>query len=372
MREFEVSIGQEQLDDLQGRLDRTRWLEGPLADDPDYGSTASFVKAHCAYWRDRFDWRALEVRINAQPNFIAAIDGLDIHFIHRRSSRSDAIPLILMHGWPTSFLEFLDICEALAEPAGGLPAFHVVIPSLPGYGFSQTRAGTSPRKIARIFADLMATLGYERYLIQGGNWGSGIGTEMARDWPDRIMGLHLNSLNGTALPDCPVLSPADQALADKYATLLSAPHFNLVAQSPLSIAHALNDSPAGSLAWHGRWLHEWADKGLAGNPGLSSDWIVGTAALYWLTGTAGTAAALYREAILDPVPPRYVSVPTAVAHFHRELVMIPRPWAEHHYNIVRWTAPQSGGHYPAIEVPQIFVEDVRGFAAELCHSGLTG
>jgi len=372
MREFEVRIEQSQLDDMQRRLEATRWLEGNLTDAPDYGATLGFVRQHCDYWRDSFDWRALEARINSQPNFLASINGLDIHFIHRRSSSKDAIPIILMHGWPTSFLEFLEICDALAEPAEGKPAFHVVVPSLPGYGFSETRPGTSPRRIAHIFAELMAKLGYERYLIQGGNWGSGIGTEMAREWPARVIGLHLNSINGTAPPSNPALSPDDEALADTYRTLLSAPHFNLVAQSPLSIAHALNDSPAGTLAWHGQWLQAWADAELADNPGLVSEWIVGNSALYWLTGTAASAAMLYREAVQDPAPERFVTVPTAVAHFVKELVVIPRPWAEHHYNIARWTKIDRGGHYPAIEVPDLFIEDVRTFAAELCQSGEAG
>lgn len=367
MQAFTVHIGDEDLADAARRLAATRWLASDAA-APGSGASLAFVRGLCEHWLHRFDWRALEGRINLQPNFIAEIDGLAIHTIHRHSSRADAVPLLLIHGWPSSFLEFLDVCDALAEPDGDAPAFHVVVPSLPGYGFSTTRPGTSPRAIAALFAELMRRLGYERFLVQGGNWGSSIGTEMAREWPERLIGLHLNSVNGSAPPAEAgvVLSPEDQALADIYVTLLSAPHFNLITQTPLSTAHAMNDSPAGLAAWLGERLHGWADTELAGNPGLSPDWMVATIALYWFTGTVATSQMLYREAVLDPVPERFVTVPTAVAHFARELVMIPRPWAERHYNVVRWTSYDRGGHYAAIEVPELFVEDVRSFARMLC------
>jgi pimeloyl-ACP methyl ester carboxylesterase len=374
LRPFKVHVEDTAIEDLRRRLAATRWIADPTGGAPGYGASLAFVRHLCEYWHRAFDWRALEMRINAEPQLIADIDGLGIHAVHRRSSHIGAVPLLLLHGWPSSFLEFLDLCVPLAEPANGIRPFHVVIPSLPGYGFSSTRPGVSPRRIALQMAELMARLGYERYLVQGGNWGSSIGTEMARLFPERVIGLHLNSLNGSAPPAdaAVVLSPADQALAEGYAGLLSAPHFNLVAQAPLGIAHALNDSPAGLAAWLGERLHDWADTDLHGNPGLAPDWIVATSALYWFTGTAASAQMLYREAALDPAPERYVAVPTAVAHFARELVMIPRPWAERHYNIVRWTRLAQGGHYPALEVPELFLEDVRAFASMLCGTGKAG
>ena len=366
MQPFRVEMSNEALEDALRRLRATRWLDGPSAAAADSGIALDFVQRHCAWWQDEFDWRALEARINRQPNFLIGIDGLKLHCIHRRSSRADAIPLMLIHGWPTSFLEFLDICDALAEPESDGPAFHVVVPSLPGYGFSQTRPGTSPRRIARLFAQMMQQLGHQRYIVQGGNWGSSIGTQMARDHPDRVIGLHLNSLNARPpAGDAPPLSAQDQALADIYATLLAAPHFNLLSQTPLTIAHAMNDSPAGLLAWIGEKLQIWADGTLPGNPGLASDWIVGTTALYWLTGTCASSAALYREAVRDPAPERRVAVPTAIAHFAHELVMAPRAWAEPVYNIVRWRRYEQGGHYPAVEVPELFLDDIRQFAAGL-------
>lgn len=374
MRRFTIHVDEAELADVQRRLETTRWLDDPTGGAPGYGAELAFVRKHSAHWAECFDWRAVEARLNAQPQVIAEIDGIAIHAIHRRSSRADAMPLLLLHGWPSSVLEFLEVCEPLTEPERDAPAFHVIAPSLPGYGWSTTRAGVSPRRIAAQLAELMTRLGYDRFLIQGGNWGSGVGTEMAREHPERVIGLHLNSVNGSAPPAEAgvVLSAADQKLADIYAGLLRAPHFNLVAQAPLSVAHAMNDSPAGLLAWLGERLRDWADLALPGNPCLTPDWIVATTALYWFTGTAASSQMLYREAVHDPAPERFVSVPTAVAHFAAELVMIPRPWAERHYNVVRWAEIAQGGHYPAIEVPGLFLEDVRSFAQMLCGAEKTG
>ncbi|MCB2080659.1 MAG: epoxide hydrolase [Novosphingobium sp.] len=371
MRPFEVRISDDALDDLASRLEATRWMDDPTGNAPGYGATLSFAQSLCDYWRDEFDWRTVESRLNARPQLITEIDGLQIHAIHRRSSRDDAIPLLLLHGWPSSVLEFLDVIEPLAEPDGDDPAFHVIVPSLPGHGFSTTRAGVSPRRIAAFLAELMERLGYDRYMVQGANWGSSIGTEMARDCPERIAGLHLNSVNAAPPPpEAGVnLSPEDSRLAEIYATLLGFPHFNLVAKAPFSTAHAMSDSPAGLAAWIGEKLYDWADPDLPGNPGRSPEWIVATAALTWLTNTVGSSQMLYREAFNDPAPERFVTVPTAVAHFAHELVIAPRAWVERGYNLVRWTSIPYGGHFAAIEVPDLFIEDVRSFAAALCTAG---
>jgi epoxide hydrolase len=374
LRAFTLKVAEEALEDLRARLRATRWIDDAVRDRPDYGATLGFVRDLCDHWLDRFDWRAVEARVNALRNYMTEIDGLDLHFIHRPSPRAGAIPLLLIHGWPSSVIEFLEVADALAEPEDQAPAFHLVIPSLPGYGFSQTRSGVSPRRIAAMFAELMTRLGYARFIVQGGNWGSSIGTEMAREWPGRVAGLHLNAINGSPPPPGtgPALSPDDQALADTYATLLAYPHFNLLARAPLSVAHALNDSPAGLAGWIGEKLRDWADQQMPGNPGLAPDWMLATIALYWFTGTIGSSSALYLEAVRDPVPERFVEVPTGVLHLAAETVIIPRPWAERHYNIVHWTRHARGGHYAAIEVPDLFVEDVRSFARTLCDAGKAG
>lgn len=373
MRQFTVRMDDAALDDVARRLAATRWL-GDDPRPPDAGASLAFARSLRDHWLHCFEWRQVEDRINRHDNVIVDIDGLAIHALLRRSSRPDAVPLLLIHGWPSSFLEFLDVCDALAEPPADAPAFHVVVPSLPGYGFSATRPGTSPRRIATLFADLMTGLGHDRFIVQGGNWGSSIGTELARDFPERIVGLHLNSVNGSPPPPDAgvVLSDKDQALAEIYVTLLGYPHFNLLTRAPLSVSHAMNDSPAGLAAWVGEKLRDWADTAMPGNPGLSLDWMVATAALYWFTGTVASSHMLYREAVLDPAPERYVNVPTAVAHFARETVIVPRPWAERHYNIRRWTEYARGGHYAAVEVPDEFVADLRGFASMLCASANPG
>lgn len=374
MRGFRVEIAEEALEDLQARLRATRWIGDAIRDEPGYGASLGFVQGLCMRWMDHFDWRGVEARINALPGWLAELDGLDLHFIHCPSPRPDAVPLLLIHGWPSSVLEFVDVARTLAEPAADEPAFHVVIPSLPGYGFSQTRPGVSPRRIAAMFADLMTRIGYPRFLVQGGNWGSSIGTEMAREWPERVIGLHLNAVNASPPPvgEAAPLSPEDHALADVYSRLLAYPHFNLLAQAPLSTAHALNDSPAGLAGWIGEKLRDWADTALPGNPGLAPDWMLATIALYWLTGTIGSSSALYREAVRDPAPERFVTVPTAVLHLAAETVIAPRAWAERHYHIVRWSRHERGGHYAAIEVPDIFVEDVRSFTRMLCGNAERG
>jgi pimeloyl-ACP methyl ester carboxylesterase len=365
---FEVAISEAALADCARRLVATRWLDPGLGNLPDRGADLAFVQAICTYWRERFDWRKAEARINAEPQVIETIDGLAVHAIHRRSSRADAIPLILLHGWPSSFIEFLPVCAPLAEPPPGDPAFHVVVPSLPGYGFSAYRAGMSPRRIAGLLVQLMAKLGHDRFIVQGGNWGSSIAVEMARDYPRNVIGLHLNTINASPPPADTgiVLDAADQAIADRYLGLLSAPHFNLLAQAPLGIAHALADSPAGLAGFMGERLRDWADRSLPDNPGLDPEWMVATIALTWLTGTAGSSLMLYRDAVSDPAPERFVAVPTAFAHFPAEMVVIPRPWAERHFAIARWTSMAAGGHYPATEVPGPFVADVRALATQLC------
>ena len=367
MTPFRVAVPDAELAAVQSRLAATRGFDDVFADDWALGAPCSFVAGLVDHWRSRFDWRALEARINRQPQVVVPVDGLDLHVLHRLSSRPDATPLLLIHGWPSSFLEFLDVIDTLSEPPAGQPAVHVVCPSLPGSGFSTTRRGTSPGRIAALFAELMARLGHGRYLVQGGNWGSLIGTLMAGAHPDRVIGLHLNSINGMPPPGTTLdaLSPEDRALAEAYLNLQGFPHFAVLSRTPASLTHALNDSPAGLAAWVGEKLRDWADLALPGNPGLAPDWLVGTVALTWFTRSIGSSSLLYREMVDDPVAPPRVTVPTAVALFRAEMVKVPRPWAEHGYAIARWTHYDRGGHFAAIEVPDLFVADLRAFAAQL-------
>jgi microsomal epoxide hydrolase len=368
VRPFEANIPQAALDDLTARLDATRWFADVYADDPKYGATRSFIRELCDRWRNGFDWRALEARINRETNVVTEIDGLRIHAVHRRSERPDAIPILMTHGWPSCFLEFLDLYEPLSAPPPGEPAFHVVTPSLPGYGFSTTRAGVTAQQTAGLFVELMARLGYPRFIAQGGDWGFLVSTEIARQFPERLIGLHLNLVNGSAPPDAdriPV-TPEEQAWVADAGKYLSFPHLVLQSQTPASVAYAFNDSPAGLATWIGEKLLAWTDN-RAGRA-LSLDRMLGVIALYWLTETIAPSFMLYTGFVHDPPTEKYVTVPTAGAIFPKEQVKIPRGWAERHFNIVQWNLFDRGGHFAAMEVPDLLVEDVRRFARLLASS----
>ena len=361
---FKVDIPQSALHDVAARLRNTRWMEDVVGGDDRYGASLPFVKSLCDHWLNRFDWRALEARINAEPNIVVEVDELTLHAIHRRSSRADAIPLILMHGWPSSFLEFLDIIPALAEPPADQPAFHVVVVSLPGNAWSTVRPGITIPHTGRLMAGLMEKLGYPRFMIQGGNWGSPIGVEIARQFPERVIGLHLNSINGSPPPEGEQVElTAEEASWIKRPHARAVPHFVALSQQPFTVSHAFNDSPAGLAAWVGEKLRDWCDH--RHGPGVSLDWMVGTIALFWLTGTIGSSSLLYYELVHEGWPESYVGTPTAMVVFSEEFVRIPRAWAARHHNIVRWTLVDRGGHFPATEQPELFAADLRAFAREL-------
>lgn len=367
---FQVEIPQAALDDLDARLAATRWFDDVYQDDPRYGVARSFVRELCDHWGEAFDWRALETRINREHNLIAEIEGLRLHAVHRRSTRADAVPILTIHGWPSSFLEFLDVVGPLAEPPADEPAFHVVVPSLPGYGFSTTRPGISAQATAGLFLQLMDQLGYDRFMVQGGDWGYLVGTEIARQAPERVIGLHLNLVNGSPPADAESIpiTPEEQSWLPKDGGFTVLGHFALQSQMPAAAAYAFNDSPAGLAAWIGDKILAWTDN-RAGR-GLPLERYVATIALYWLTGTIASSFLLYWEMAHNPPQERYVAVRTAGAIFPEEQVKIPRGWAERHFNIQRWTLFDRGGHFAAMEVPDLLIGDVRAFARQL-GAGLT-
>ncbi len=364
-REFTLDIPQAELDDLQRRLRATRWLEDAYEGDWAYGAPLPFVRELCTYWLDRFDWRALEARVNSHRQCIAQVDGLDVHAIYQPSDDGNATPLLLLHGWPSSCLDFLDLLDPLSAPPAGTPAFHPVAASLAGYGYSTTRPGITPQAMAPLLAGLMESLGYPRFAVQGGDWGSMVGTEIARQFPERVIGLHLNLVNGSPPENAEAFDLSDQEAAwaaelDNWKTY---PHLVLQTQKPASISHALNDSPAGLAAWIGEKIHDWTDN--SAGPAVSMDQMLANIAWYWFSGTAGSAARLYYEMAHNPPQERYVKVPTAGAIFPQEVVKLPRAWAERHYNIVQWNVFERGGHFPAWEQPQALLEDLREFARTL-------
>ncbi|MFC4016739.1 epoxide hydrolase family protein [Micromonospora sp. GCM10011542] len=372
IRPFRVEIPQTALDDLAARLSRTIWP----AELPDagaaYGMPTERVRALAEKWRDGFDWRAVEAQLNAHPQFVTEIDGDQIHFLHVRSSRPDATPLVLTHGWPGSVLEYLDVIAPLTEPAApDAPAFHVVIPSLPGFGFSgPTRsAGWNRYRTARAWAELMSRLGYDRYGAVGNDAGSMVAPELGRTDPEHVLGVHVTQLFSFPSGDPAEfvgLSDADQAALGHlqwfYENKFS---FNQVhSQQPQTLAFALADSPVGLLAWNAQLFDE----------SLDAEFILANVALYWFTGTAASAIRFYWEDAHAGEPlTGPTTVPTALAMFPGDFQSIRRFAERDHANIVRWTAYDAdvagrgdvGGHYAAHQATDVLVADIREFFASL-------
>jgi epoxide hydrolase len=331
----------------------------------DYGVPIGYVKELAEYWRDGYDWRAAEARLNGFPQFTTEIDGQNVHFLHVRSPEPDALPLILTHGWPGSVAEFLDVIGPLADPRahGGDPsdAFHVVAPSIPGFGFSgATReAGWGIRRVARAWAELMRRLGYDRYGAQGGDAGSLISPELGRLDPERVVGVHVNALVPTSPPpedELEGLTEAEQARLAGLKRWEELSGYAVIQGTRLqTLAYALADSPVGQLGWYADWFAAHGDKvGV-----LDRDAILTNVMLYWLSGTVGSAARLYKEMADVWEPAERSPVPTGVAVFPGDLSV--RRFVEREHDVVHWSEFDRGGHFPTMEVPELLVGDVRAF-----------
>ncbi len=364
VRPFRVQVPQEALDDVRARLAATRWPDELPGVGDAYGVTVEYVRSLADHWLHRFDWRALEDRLNRYPQFVTEIDGQQIHFIHVRSAEPGATPLVLTHSWPGSVIDYLDVIEPLTDPVahGGraADAFDVVIPSLPGFGFSgPTREpGWNRYRTARAWVELMHRLGYERYGAVGNDAGSFVSPEVGRLDPDHVVGVHVTQLFSFPSGDpaeFASLSEADLAALEvlQWFNENKAAFNALHAQQPQTLAFALTDSPAGLLAWNGQLLP----------PELDPDFVVGNVALYWLTGTAGSSTRFYYEDAHAEQPEGPTTVPTALAMFADDFQSI-RPFAERdHAGIVQWTSYDVGGHYAAHQVPDVLVADIRRFFA---------
>ena len=369
---FTIRVADSAIADLRARLAKARIPEPLQGDGWTHGTDIRYLRELVAYWRDRFDWRAQERRLNQLEQFTTSIDGLTIHFVHRRSKRADAMPLLVTHGWPGSFVEFTKIIGPLTDPAahGGAPedAFHVVMPSIPGFGFSQAprEPGFDPARIAQIEATLMARLGYTRYGVQGGDWGSIIGTQVALADTPHVAGLHINMCIGGA----PAGADANAGLTDRERERLKlrqawqaeeTGYQQIQGTKPQTIGVALNDSPVGLAAWIVEKFRSWCD--CEGHPEtiFTKDELLTNITLYWVTQTAASSARIYYESRRATPNPRRIEVPTACADFPKEVIWSPRKWLEARYNITRWTEMPKGGHFAAMEQPQLLVEDVRAF-----------
>jgi pimeloyl-ACP methyl ester carboxylesterase len=369
---FRVGVDDSVLADLHSRLARTRLPDQIDGTGWEYGIPVDYLRELVAYWRDTYDWRAQEARLNQLEHFRTEIDGQSIHFIHARSAHTDAFPLLLTHGWPGSVVEFLDVIPRLTdpEPHGGraADAFHVVAPSLPGYGFSEpTRArGWDTWRIARAFVELMDRLGYTRYGAQGGDWGAQVTTRIGALDPQHCAAIHLNMPIADRPEDPVPLTEHDKAGLAALQQFRREESGYAIEQAtkPQTLGVALNDSPAGLLAWIVEKFRTWSD--CDGHPEnvFTRDQLITNVMTYWLTKTITSSARLYWEnqhAGAGQAAPQFVEVPTGVARFPKEPLRLPRAWVERRYNVTYWTDMPRGGHFAAMEQPDLFVDDLRRF-----------
>ncbi len=376
---FTIDVPQASLDDLAERLRRSRLPLDFANDDWRYGTNRDYLEEFIEYWLSTYDWRTHEAAMNAFANYKVEIEDVPIHFVHERGVGPDPVPLILSHGWPWTFWDFKEVIRPLADPAafGGDPAdaFDVVVPSLPGFGFSSpvTKPGVSPQKTGDLWDRLMReVLRYERYGAQGGDWGAIITGMMGHKFADHLIGIHVNlpALPGGALgrvkPED--YGPGEEEWHERMTTRMKSAQSHLAVNTndPQSLAYALNDSPAGLAAWILERRRNWADTDGDVESRFSKDHLITTVMIYWVTQSFSTAMRFYWENAHDPWRPVHdrqpvVETPTGIAVFPKELLFLPRKIAEQEANLVHWSVMPSGGHFAQAEEPELFVNDVREF-----------
>lgn len=378
MQPFEIRVSDEVLDDLRERLRRTRWAPEFGNDTWSYGTKRSDLEALCAYWADEYDWRAQEARMNAFENFKTEIEGIPVHFVRAPGKGPNPIPLILSHGWPWTYWDFHKVIEPLSDPAsvGGDPAdaFDVIVPSLPGYGFSSPleKTGINFWRTADLWDQLMrGVLGYPRYAAQGGDWGALVTGQLGHRYAEHLYGIHVNlavplSVFQDPLPDRSFYRGDEVPWFDRNETFMSDGSGYSAIQStrPQTLAYGLNDSPAALCGWILEKRRAWSDCGGAVERRFSLDDLCTTMTIYWVTQTFGTSARYYYECLHNPWKPDHegspvVVAPTSVAVFPNEVLLLPRAWAEGYYNLKRWTPMKSGGHFAPMEEPDALVADIR-------------
>ncbi len=373
---FTVRVPEPVLDDLSRRLALTRWPDEVAGSGWEYGSNLTFMQELIDYWPDKFDWRAEEKAINQFTHFRTEIDGHGIHFIHMRGKGKDPMPIILLHGWPGSFLQMMKIIPLLSDPeshdATSADAFDVIVPSLPGYGFSDRpgERGMSVFRIADLFSRLMSEeLGYKRYVVRASDLGAGVAQQMALAHPDSIAGLHLSGLNPYVSQIPSDLSEAEQKfLEDVQRFRMQEGAYAMVhTTKPQTLAYGLNDSPAGLAAWIVEKFRSWSDCDGNVENRFSKDELLANLTVYWATETINSSCRLYYETMHNwpQVADKRVEVPTGMAMFPKDLFPGPREWAQRQYNVVRWTQMPRGGHFGEMEEPQLLAEDIRAFVHSL-------
>jgi pimeloyl-ACP methyl ester carboxylesterase len=383
---FHIHVSDQVLSDLRQRLVRTRFPDEIPGSNWDYGTNLQYLKELVAYWRDKFDWRAAERRLNQLDQYTTRIDGLTVHFVHQRSKTPNAFPIVMTHGWPGSFFEFSKVIGPLTDPvahgARAADAFDVVAVSLPGYAFSDKprERGWGPERMAGLIATLMARLGYSRYGAQGGDWGSPISRFLALNDATHVAGLHLNFCQagpppGVPDPNAGVPRAELERMRDRQVFFeTERGYFLEQSTKPQTVGYGLNDSPAGLLAWIVEKFRSWCDCDGDVEKKFTKDDILTNVMLYWVTESAASSARIYYEN-QHPVGSggpdnarsfaRRVEVPTACAVFPKEIVSVPRPWVAARHNLTRWTEMPRGGHFAALEQPELLVDDIRAFFRDL-------
>jgi epoxide hydrolase len=378
IRPFRIDVRQADLDDLDARLMQTRWPSELPGMGWDRGVPVGYLQQLAEYWANGYDWRRHEARLNQYPQFTSTIDGLDLHFVHVRSPQADALPLLLIHGWPGTFADFLEVVGPLTDPGsrGGDPAhaFHVVIPSIPGHGFSGplTEAGWTHGRCAKAYTELMSRLGYERFGVQGGDHGAFQAPLVGQLEPGRVVGVHVNALLTFPSGDPDEFVGLTDVERDRLGRLeeFQAEQLGYVqiqGTRPQSLAYGLTDSPVGQLAWIMEKFKEWTDPPDAlPEQVIDRDTLLTNASLYWFTASAGPSAHLYYETNHDPsawASKQTGSVPTGIAVSRHDITI--RRLAEREHNVVHWTDLERGGHFLAMEQPALLVDDLREFFAPL-------
>lgn len=369
---FHIHVPDEILNDLHDRLQGTRWPDQLIDSGWERGVELSYLKSLVTYWRDHYNWRAQEAELNRFSQYRSTIDGIDVHFVHERGKGPNPLPLILSHGWPDSYLRYRKVIPLLADPAshGGDPAdsFDVIVPSLPGFGFSGRPAhpGGNNFRISEIFAALMTKeLGYEKFAAAGGDMGSGVTRYMAANHPELLYGIHLTDIgilrNLMTSPE-EQLSEEERQYKKNAAAWIAEEggYMSIQSTRPQTLAYELSDSPAGLAGWIVEKLRAWSDQG---NPGsaFSLDDLLTVVMIYWVTNTIGSSAHIYYDNSHSLPPLGYIEVPTGMALFPADVLLPPREWAARNLNVTRWTAMPRGGHFTAMEEPEAFAEDIRAF-----------
>ena len=376
VRPFEISVDQSVLDDLQVRLTHTRWPDEIPGAEWDYGSNLDYIKELVEYWRTDFDWRAQEKKLNAFHHFKSEVEGLDIHFIHERGTGPNPIPLVITHGWPSTFFEMTKIIPLLADPgshgADSADSFDVVAPSLPGFGFSQATSerGMQVQKVADLWAELMTeNLGYPKFAAQGGDIGAGVTSRLGYAHHDKLYGVHLTSVTRPT----PYLGPGARSLTEEETAHMAqreqwfqdeGGYNHIQGTKPQTLSYGLNDSPAGLAAWIVEKYRTWSDCHGDVESSYTKDELLTTVTIYWVTGTIGSSVRMYKENqshLWTMEPDEIVAAPAGMALFPQEIARPPREWAERSYDVRRWQEMPRGGHFAALEEPELLAHEVREF-----------